>query len=62
MKKGWKIPFFNHIKIRQSTGVSYNFKAALDHSSRCRWMYFWCHDNHSEKKYIFNRKVEINFD
>ena len=44
MKRDWKIPFFNHIKIKWSTWVSYSFKAAPDYSSLYRSMHFWFHD------------------
>ena len=49
MKKGWVIPIFTYIKIKWSRWVSYSFKAALDYSSLCRLMHFWCYDTTLKK-------------
>ena len=59
MKRGWDIPFFNYIKTKQSTWVSYNFKAALNYSSLYRSIHFWCHDA-TLKKIFSTEKVEFN--
>ena len=44
MPRDWGIPFFNYINIKQSTWISYNFKAVLDYSSLYRSIHFWYYD------------------
>ena len=42
-KRDCGIHFFNYIKIKWSTWISYIFKAALYYSLLYRSMHFWCH-------------------
>ena len=49
IRRGWDILFFNYVKIKWSTWVSYSFKAAFDYSSLYRSIHFWCHDTTLKK-------------
>ena len=56
---------FDYIELKESMGVSHNFKTALDHNSLYRSIYLWCHHT-ILKKNVFNRWIitwnkQVNF-
>ena len=66
IRRGFDISFFNYIKIKWSTWVSYSFKVDFDCSSLYRSMYFWCDDTtlkkvFSREKLNLTRNKQTNF-